>query len=67
MSVQVVEDEVDDLALGDACVEQIEEVEEDLLGPVRSDHPDDPAGVDEEPCGEAAIAAWSCDPRLGPL
>jgi hypothetical protein len=44
MGVQVVEDEVDDLVFSDACVEQIEEVEEDLLGPGRSDHPDDPAG-----------------------
>jgi len=56
VGVQVVEHEVDDLPAGDVCIEQVEEVQEDLLRTSRRDHAHDLAGVDEEPGGQATGA-----------
>lgn len=57
MSVQVVEDEVDDLALGDAASSRSRKSRKTSLGLVGVTIPDHPAGVNEEPGGEAASAA----------
>jgi hypothetical protein len=52
VSVEVVEHEVDDLALGYGGVEQVEEGEEHLLGPCWGDRPYHSTGVDEQPGGK---------------
>lgn len=57
VSAAIVHDEVDDLTLGYALIEQVEEEgEEDCLGAFLGDHPQHLAGVDEKTGGETGSA-----------